>query len=81
MKNFRAFLTEYAKTEETKAKLTQWSSVNEVLPYLAQLIPIYKAGKSDLIVKGFCDEFGTQDDAFKTKVGRYVEMFCEVLLS
>jgi len=81
LKNFQTFLLGYATTPELKAEVGQFERVEQVLPYLATLVPIYKAGKMDLIVKGFCDKFETSDEAFKTKVARYVECFCETLVA
>lgn len=81
LKNFRTFLGTHATTPELQKELTQFATVEEVLPFLAQLIPLYKAGQMDLIIKGFSDKFGTTDEAFKTKVGRYIECFCETMTS
>ena len=80
LRNFQKYLSDFAKTPELQKELTQFDSVEQVLPYLATLIPIYKAGKMDVIVKGFCDKFETTDEAFKVKCSRYVECFCETLL-
>ena len=81
LRNFQMYLSDFAKTPEVKKELTQFDNVEQVLPYLATLIPIYKAGKMDAIVKGFCDKFETTDEAFKVKCSRYVECFCETLLA
>jgi hypothetical protein len=81
LRNFQKYLSGFATTPEMVAELNQYSKVEEIVPYLAQLIPVYKMGKMDIIVKGFCDKFNTTDEAFKGKVARYVECFCEVLVA
>ena len=80
LRNFQKYLTAFATTPEMVAELNQYSKMDEIVPYLAQLIPIYKMGKMDAIVKGFCDKFNTTDEAFKAKVARYVECFVETML-
>ena len=81
LRNFHVYLQGFAETPEMKAELNQYSNVDEIMPYLVQLIPVYKLGKMDMIVKGFSDKFNTQDEGFKTKIARYVECFCETLLT
>jgi len=81
LRNFQKFLSGFATTPEMVAELNQFNKVEEIVPYLAQLIPVYKMGKMDVIVKGFCDKFNTTDEAFKGKVARYEECFCEVLVA
>jgi hypothetical protein len=79
LRNFRAYLEPFATTDAVKAQLNQFQSVQDVLPFLAQLLPVYKAGQLTSVVDTFAAEFPGADDAFKAKVARYLECFAETL--
>lgn len=79
LRNFRVYLLQYATTDEQKASLDTYTDVAQVLPMLAQLIPLQRAGKLGVAVDGFTKAFCTEDPAFKVKVKRYLECFTEVL--
>lgn len=81
LRNFREYLIQFATTPEMVAELQRYQSVEEVLPLLAQSVPVVKAGQVGLIADGFCTKFQTTDEAFRLKVARYMECFVETLLS
>jgi hypothetical protein len=80
VQNFRLFLAPYCRTPEHQAVLERYTSLEDVMPYLLQVAGLVKAGQTDLVVNQVCEPFGTSaDDAFRTRVRRYVEMFADVL--
>ena len=79
LKNFRAFVEPYCATKEQREALKTYDSVDSVMPYLLQAIAAQRVGQSEVILAKFYSEFPSADDAFKVKVGRYLNMFCEVL--
>lgn len=80
LRNFRTYLLGFAVTEEQKASLDTYSDLSQVLPMLAQLIPLQRTAKLSVAVEGFAKAFNRSEDAaFKGKVQRYLECFTEVL--
>ena len=79
LKNFRAFVEPYCLTDQQRAALDTYKSLDSVMPFLLQAVAAQRVGQADAVVEMFCKEFPTADDAFKTKIGRYFSMFCDVL--
>jgi len=80
--NFKAFLEAHCGTEEEKAVLDSFASVDAVMPYLIQAVALQRAGKLGEAVKALGNHFTKDADAaFHAKVERYITMFCEVLTS
>ena len=83
LRNFRAFVAPHCDTKEKQLRLNEFASVEAVMPYLLQALALRQAGTLDQAVDAFVAEFGNvpEPDAFKAKVGRYIDMFCDVLTS
>jgi len=81
LSNFKAYLEPFCTTEELKSKLTEYSSLDTVMPFLTQAIALKHVGQLETSVQTFCDAFPGADEAFRTKVGRYMNMFVDVLTS
>ena len=82
--NFRTYLAPYCTTEELKQRLAEYNDMDSVMPFLLQAIALKQVGQLDTSVQSFCDAFPvpTEDaEAFRTKVGRYMKMFVDVLTS
>ena len=78
--NMRAFLTPYCATPALKQKLETYASVASVSPFLAQVVPLVKAGQREAVLDTFCAEFGDlADEALRARVGRYIDMFVDVI--
>lgn len=82
--NFRSYLAPYCTTEELKLRLTEYNDMDSVMPFLLQAIALKQVGQLDTSVQSFCDAFPVptvEATAFRTKVGRYLNMFVDVLTS
>jgi len=82
--NFRAYLAPYCTTEELKQRLTEYTGVDSVMPFLLQAIALKQVGQLDSSIQSFCDAFpvpAEEVEAFRVKVGRYMNMFVDVLTS
>jgi hypothetical protein len=65
-----------------KAALTQYDSVDAVMPFLLKVLAAEKLGQSELLLDKFCEGFSVEEAgrvAFRAKVKRYLDMFREVL--
>ena len=86
LKNFRAFLEPHCSTAELKAKLAEYKDLDTVMPYLSQLVALAKVGH-DAAINTAVESFLAQlpalrdDEAFVSKLRRYMEMFVDVLTS
>jgi hypothetical protein len=83
LKNFRAYVLPYCDTKEKKERLAEFGSVEAITPFLLQAVALRQAGTLDQAVDAFASEFrnAPEPEAFKAKVRRYVDMFCDVLTS
>jgi hypothetical protein len=82
LKNFRVFLEPLCITDAQKARLAEYNDVNSVMPFLLQALALRTAGTLTTAINSFVAEFTPPDaKAFRTKVERYVNMFCDVLTS
>jgi cytochrome P450 len=82
LRNFRAFIEPHCATEQQKAKLKQYDSLDAVMPFLLQAVAAEKLGQTDALVAKFCDGFQVDAETlppFRAKVRRYLDMFREVL--
>jgi hypothetical protein len=79
LQNFRAFVEPHCATDEQRAALKNYDTVEAVMPLLLQAVAAQRVGQSEAMLAKFCSTFPTADDAFKAKVARYLGMFCEVL--
>ncbi len=81
LKNFREFLEPHCTSDEQKAALKTYSTVDAVAPLLLQAVAAQSMGAAaqEALLTKFCAEFPTADAAFKAKVGRYLSMFCDVM--
>ena len=79
LKNFRAFVEPYCSTDEQRAALETYNSLESVMPLLLQAVAAQRVGQADAVVAKFCTEFPNADDAFRAKISRYLTMFCDVL--
>ncbi len=81
--NFKRFVEPYCLTDEMKEALETYSSLDSAMPLLLQAVAISATGTLDPCVNAFCDKFpeASKDEAFRTKVARYIHMFVEVLTS
>ena len=83
--NFKAFVEPYCSEDKQKARLQEFSSLDAVMPFLLQALALKKAGALEPALEKFTQEFAPFKDtnaeqAFKSKVLRYVDMFCDVLV-
>ena len=86
LSNFRAFLTEHCSNDEERGVIASFSTVASVMPYLLQAAALRA---SDGTGKALEDSIATlearftkaNDDAFKVKLRRYINMFCDVVTS
>ncbi len=83
LKNFRAYVAPHCDTKEKQQRLADFASVDAVMPYLLQAVALRQAGTLEQAVEGFTAEFVNvpEPEAFKSKVRRYIDMFCDVLTS
>lgn len=82
LKNFRAFLEPLCTTDAQKARLAEYNDVDSVMPFLLQALTLKTAGTLTIAINSFAAEFTPPDaEAFRTKVERYINMFCDVLTS
>ena len=79
LKNFRAFLEPHCGTELLKQRLASLQTLEDVMPFAIQATAMSKAGQGDALVSQFCAEFGEVSDEFRSRVGRYLALFVEVL--
>lgn len=82
--NFRKYVEPFCTTEEMKAALTSYSTLDAAMPFLLQAVMLRQSsGSVNSAVDAFCSKFdlGDQADAFREKVARYIGMFTEVLTS
>ena len=79
LKNFRAFVEPYCASAEQRAALTTYDSVDAVMPFLLHAVAAQRMGQTEALLSKFCASFPSADDAFKAKISRYLNMFCEVL--
>ena len=82
LKNFRAFVEPHCTSPDMKAALTQYDSVDAVMPFLLKVLAAEKLGQSELLLDKFCEGFSVEEAgrvAFRAKVKRYLDMFREVL--
>ena len=81
LSNFRALVQPLCTTDRQKAALETFQTVESVMPYLLQLLALKRLGPGGVepLVNTFLAEFPGAPDEFKTKVGLYVDMFCDVL--
>jgi hypothetical protein len=63
-----------------EALLNQYEPEAVVPLVVTHLAPLYATGQLSVAVERVCDAFECHEAAFKTKVGRYLECFCETLL-
>ena len=81
LQNFKRFVEPHCTSDELKGALETYSSLDAAMPFLLQAVAISATGSLDSCVTAFCDKFTEVDEAFRTKVGRYIHMFVEVLTS
>lgn len=82
LRNFRAFVEPHCVTEQQKASLKQYDSLDAVMPFLIKAVAAEKLGQTETVVAKFCEGFQLDATAlppFRAKVLRYVTMFREVL--
>lgn len=84
--NFKNFVEPYCTLDKHKARLQEFTNVDAVMPFLLQALALKKAGALEPALLQFTEEFAPfKDDevelAFKTKVQRYVAMFCDILVA
>ena len=82
LSNFRAFIEPHCSTDELKARLNEFKDLDSVMPYLLQCIALYNLGQLDTAVDGFIAAFpaaSQENQAFTTKLRRYLAMFVDVL--
>ena len=79
LKNFHAFIEPHCSTEDQKKVLATYTTVEDVMPFLLQVVAAHRLGKQDALLNTFCASFPSADDAFRSKLSRYMNMFCEVL--
>ena len=80
LKNFRDFVSPLCVTEEQKGRLTEYDSLDRVMPFLLQLVALRKSGALASTLDSFAEDL-KGDDAWRVKLGRYADMFCDVLTS
>jgi len=84
LQNFHAYLAPFCTTEEQKARLDKYRDMDAVLPFLLQAIALKKAGTLTAMLDSYIAEFDIAEaerEAVRAKVGRYIDMFCDVLIS
>jgi hypothetical protein len=81
LKNFQAYLEPLCSSDAQKAKVKEYATVDAAMPFLLQALALRSAGGLDSAIETFTAEEWKVDDvaAFKAKVGRYINMFCDVL--
>lgn len=82
--NFRNYLETYCTTDELKARLTEFKDLDSVMPFLLQAVALKHVGQLEATVDTLCDAFPVASDdrgAFRKKIGRYMDMFVDVLTS
>ena len=77
--NFRKYLREQSKATNTQSILDSYSNEQLVPLVLKHLLPLYVSGLLGTAVDHIADTFANHDEAFKAKVQRYLECFCESL--
>lgn len=82
LKNFRAFLEPFVKTPEQKEKLVPYKDMNSVMPLLFQALALRKASPDSLqaTLDSMARELDMDAEAQK-KLRRYMDMFCDVIIS
>jgi len=80
LKNFRAFVSPLCLTDDQKARLTEYDSVESVMPFLLQLVALKRSGTLAATLDSFAEDL-KGDAAWRAKLGRYADMFCDVLTS
>lgn len=85
LKNFKAFLEPYCSKDEHKKQLSSFQSLEEALPFMNQAAMVRATSEAQLDIQldAYCSALlGAKDDkAFRVKVGRYVNMFCDLITS
>ena len=82
--NFRAFLEERCSTDEERGIVASFSTVDSVMPYLLQAAALRAAdaAKLEQSIAALESRFSkAADEAFKVKLRRYINMFCDVITS
>ena len=82
--NFRAFLEEHCFTDEERGIVASFSTVDSVMPYFLQAAALRAAdaAKLEQSIASLESRFSkATDEAFKVKLRRYINMFCDVITS
>jgi hypothetical protein len=80
LKNFQAYLEPLCSNDEQRARVKEYATVDAAMPFLLQALALRSAGGLDGAIETFTAEWKVDDvAAFKVKVGRYINMFCDVL--
>ena len=82
LKNFRAFLEPFIKTEDHRRRLEPYKDLNTVMPLLLQATAIRKASPEtlDATLATMSEELQLGDED-ANKLRRYMNMFCDVIIS
>jgi hypothetical protein len=86
LSNFKAYLEPFCATEDQKATLHEYATLEAAMPFILQAVALRSAG-APLPVEAFVSKFSLEDKsqadraAFANKVERYINMFCDVLTS
>ena len=85
LNNFRAFVEPFCTDDKHRTRMQEFSSLDAVMPFLLQALALKKAGALEPALEKLTQEFAPFKDteaevAFKSKVHRYVAMFCDVLV-
>lgn len=80
--NFRLFLESACETEDEKAKLIMFSSTDSAMPYLLHALSLRQSGTLDASIETMCKNLMKKEvPGFREKLGRYINMFCDVISS
>jgi hypothetical protein len=78
--NFKTMLAPFCETPEQKEILTKYDE-NDLETLVKQyLAPLYATGTLIVASETIISKLGITDDTIKTKIGRYLECFCECIL-
>jgi hypothetical protein len=79
-RNMRIMLEPFIKTDKHKEIMAKYSENDIEAITLKYLMPLFVTGTLSVAKDTLVTELSIEDDAIKTKIGRYLECFCESLV-
>lgn len=79
LRNFKRFLLESKGPEADMSLIEGFTSLQQVMPYLNQLVVLNRSDMLGTVVDGICEKLNNNNDDVKAKVRRYLYCFVDVL--